>query len=191
MLSYFGFIHPSKGFEQVLDVLKVLRNQGIPAKLIVLGELSNANPYHQRLLALIAQKPFADSVKVVGHLNRNEVANCLAMSDACVLPFVDGIHPKRGSFLAAVQQGVLTVTTSVERSGLFLDENVFYAKPGDIEEMAKAVYRYSARKVPVDAHPRRTWGSVADEHLEFFNQLLVGEKAEFSLQAARDTNACR
>jgi glycosyltransferase involved in cell wall biosynthesis len=192
VLSYFGFIHPSKGFEQVLEVLKVLRNQGIPAKLIVLGELSNANSYHQRLRALITQKPFADSVKVMGHLNRDEVANCLAMSDACVLPFVDGLHPKRGSFLAAVQQGVLTVTTSVEKSGMFLDENVFYAKPGDIEEMAKAVCRYSARRVPAGVHPRRTWGSVADEHLEFFNQLLGGEKANLSLQAAaRDTNGCR
>jgi glycosyltransferase involved in cell wall biosynthesis len=183
VLSYFGFIHPSKGLEQVLEILKYLRHQGMPAKLLVIGELSSANSYHQQLLAEIASEDFADSVKVMGHLDRNEVANCLAMSDACILPFVDGLHPKRGSFLAAAQQGVLTITTSTDRSGLSLDENVFYAKPGDIKAMAKAVQSYGMRRRPAGAFPVRSWGVVADEHLAFFGSLFGSEKTGYLSKA--------
>jgi len=183
VLSYFGFIHPSKGFEQVLEVLKFLRGQGVPAKLLVLGELLGSNSYHQQLLAQMEQEHCAGSVRVIGHLDRNKVADYLAMSDACILPFVDGVHPKRGSFLAAAQQGVLTVTTSTDRNGFFLDENVFYARPGDIESMASAVQEYGTRRLPAGAFPWRSWGLVADDHLEFFSQLVSSEKTGYSLQA--------
>jgi len=182
LLSYFGFIHPSKGFEQVLDVLKYLRRQGVPAKLLVLGELSSSNSYHQQLLAEIAKEDLLHSVKIKGHLDRSEVANYLAMSDACILPFVDGLHPKRGSFLAAAQQGLLTVTTSMDGSGLSVDENVFYAKPGDIKAMANAVQSYGTRRLPAGAFPVRSWGAVADEHLAFFGNLFASETAGHLLQ---------
>jgi glycosyltransferase involved in cell wall biosynthesis len=51
LLSYFGFVQPHKGFEQVLDVLRVLRSRGVRAKLVLVGELSRADPYHEQLMA--------------------------------------------------------------------------------------------------------------------------------------------
>jgi len=172
LLSYFGFIQQRKGFEQVLEVLSVLRNRKICAELIVLGELAENNPYHRELLRRIEHDQLDRFVKVLGHLDRHAVSNCLAMSDVCVLPYIEGVHPKRGSFLAAAQHGILTVTTSTAKNGLFPDENVYYVMPGDVEEMAKAIQLYSGRRVPIGSFPWPSWTSVADEHLELFYGML-------------------
>jgi hypothetical protein len=115
-------------------------------------------------------------------LDREGVANYLAMSDACILPFVDGVHPDRGSFLAAVKQGVLTVTTSETKEGLSIDENVYYAKPGDVEEMATAVQRHAARRVAVGSFPWPSWDQIAEEHLNLFHHLLAPHRLGFSFR---------
>ena len=171
-LSYFGFIQPQKGFEQLLDLLKVLRNRGFAAKMMIIGELNQSNPYHREMLTRIAADGLNEFITISGHLEQNAVSDYLAMSDACVLPFLDGVHPKRGSFLAARQQGTFVVTTSKTKKGLFPDENVYYAEPGDVEEMAKALQEFSGRRLPDGSRSARTWKTVADEHLAFFNLLL-------------------
>ena len=169
VLTYFGFIQPRKGFEQVLDILNILRNRGFAAKLIVVGELSDRNAYHREVIERINSAKLANSIKISGHLDPIAASNYLAMSDACILPFLDGVHPKRGSFLAAAQQGTFVVTTSTTKKGLSPDENVYYAAPGDVEEMAKAVQEFSGRRLPNRSPSVRTWQSVADEHFELFN----------------------
>ena len=172
VLSYFGFVQPRKGFEQVLDILTLLRRRGFPAKLILVGNLSESNPYHRDLLGRVHNDGLKQDVKVLGHVDRVVAANYLAMSDACVLPFIDGVHPKRGSFLAAAQQGTFVVTTSTSKRGLFAAENVYYTMPGDVEEMARAVQEFSGRRLPSGSYPWPSWKSVADEHLELFHLIL-------------------
>ena len=172
VLSYFGFIQPRKGFEQVLDILNILRNRRFAAKLIVVGELSDRNPYHREIIERINSEKLANWIQTSGHLEPIAASNYLAMSDVCVLPFLDGVHPKRGSFLAAAQQGTLIVTTSTKKKGLFPDENVYYAVPGDVEEMAKAVQEFSGRRLASCSPSVRTWKSVADEHFELFDLIL-------------------
>jgi len=174
LLSYFGFIQPRKGFEHVLDVLKILRTRQTPAELIVLGELSENNPYHHGLLNRIVNYGLETSVKVLGHLDRYAVSNYLAVSDVCVLPYVDGVHPKRGSFLAAAQEGILIVTTSMSKKGLFPNENVYYTLPGDVEDMASAIQLHSTKRVPRGSFPWPSWAFIADEHLKLFDQILSG-----------------
>ena len=184
VLSYFGFVQPRKGFEQVLDILTLLRSRGFPAKLILVGELSEGNPYHRDLLARINNDGLKLDVKVLGHVDRVVAANYLAMSDACVLPFIDGVHPKRGSFLAAAQQGTFVVTTSTSKKGLSPTENVYYALPGDVEEMARAVQEFSGRRLPSGSYPWPSWKSVADEHLELFSQLITNSDERVTSERA-------
>lgn len=177
IMSYFGFIQPRKGFEQVLETLQILRERGVPAELMVIGELSQEAPYHAQLWEQVDREGLRNYVRVTGHLDRSSVADHLAMSDACILPFIDGVHPKRGSYLAAVRQGVLTVTTSAEKSGFSADENVYYARIGDTREMADAVQAYAGRKIEVPATSlwSRGWEEVAQEHLNLFDELLSGK----------------
>jgi glycosyltransferase involved in cell wall biosynthesis len=173
LLSHFGFIQPRKGFEDALEVLTILRGDRVPAELLIIGELSASTPYHKELLDRISQDGLKDSVKVLGHvIDRDRVSDYLAMSDACILPFVDGVHPKRGSFLAAVRQGTLAITTSIEKKGLVPDENVFYARPGDAAEMARGAKEYAGRRASGQSSVSRSWEQVADEHLALFEELL-------------------
>lgn len=171
-ISYFGFVQPRKGFEQVLDILTILKNRGFSVKLLLVGDLSESNPYHRELIERISKDGLKNLVRVLGHVDRVSASNYLAMTDACVLPFLDGVHPKRGSFLAAAQQGTFVVTTSTGKKGLFPDENVYYATPGDVEDMAGALQHLSGRRLPGCSFPWPTWESVADGHLELFNQIL-------------------
>lgn len=177
LLTYFGFVSPAKGLEQVLDALTILRTRGVPAELMIIAELSDANPYHEGLRARIVQSNLGDFVNVTGYLDRVTVANTIAMSDACIIPFTEGVHQKSGSFLAAVNQGVFTITTSWEKKGFVEKENVYYAKPGDVEEMVAAVQRYAGRKVAANFVARPTWAAVAQEHVELFAALLHSRKS--------------
>jgi glycosyltransferase involved in cell wall biosynthesis len=181
VLSFFGFIRPHKGFERALDVVKLLRRRGVAAVLLVLGELADGDAYHRELRLRIAQDGLEGCVKVLGYLPHDAVSDYLMVSDACILPFVDGVHPKSGSFLAAVAQGVLTITTSTERTGLSETENVYYARPGDVEGMAAAAEQYAGRRLAARSGQRRTWDQVAREHIEFFEELLRPGKSCFSL----------
>ena len=173
VLTHFGFVHPRKGFDQVLDLIKVLEQRKVPAVLLVLGELPGRDPYQRDLLDRISIDPVLRSaVKILGYLDSDAIADHLAVSDACVLPFVDGVHPKRGSFLAALDQGIFIVTTSDPPKGYIADENVYYAKRGDVDEMALAVQRHAALRKSAASHSVRTWEAVAQEHLGLFKRLL-------------------
>ena len=173
VLTYFGFVHARKGFDQVLDLIKILEQRKVAAVILVLGELLGRDPYQKDLLDRISNDPVLRSaVKVLGYLDSDAIADHLAVSDACVLPFVDGVHPKRGSFLAALDQGIFIVTTSDPPKGYIADENVYYAKQGDIDAMALAVQRHAAPRRSAASHPVRTWEAVAQEHLRLFKRLL-------------------
>lgn len=169
LLSYFGVIHQAKGFEQVLEVLALIRDSGARVKLMVVGELSEGDPYQRAILEQLKIGNLSSYVFVTGHLDRLSVANHLAMSDACILPFPGGVRPQSTSFLAAVSQGVLTVTTSEDKRGLDEENNIFYCAPDDSKSMAAAALTFGGRR----AHGRasQSWRSIADEHLRLYTAL--------------------
>jgi glycosyltransferase involved in cell wall biosynthesis len=174
LLGYFGFIHPGKGFEDLLEILKILRSRGVSGKLLVLGELTASNEYHREILARISRDNLASRVILFGRVDAVTVANYLAACDAAIFPFTEGVHVKAGSILAATEQGVFTVTTSKARNGFIEPENVYYARPRDAQEMAEAVLQYAGRRVPPGSFPWRTSDQVADDNLEVYMDLLFG-----------------
>ena len=175
LLSYFGFIQPRKGIEKALEVVERVNGQGIAAVLLIVGELSGDNEYHREVLIKIEQRQLKSVVKVTGFVNRREVSDFLAVSDACVLPFVDGVQPKRGSFMAALQQGVFTVTTSEDRSGFDSEQNVYYTRIGDVEEMVRGIVCYATERSCRMIGRTDSWGPIADKHVEFFRKILGWE----------------
>ena len=178
LLSYFGFVHAAKGFEDTLAVLNNSRKSGVLARLIVLGELSEKDTFHKRILRKIGQEGLTGFVQVLGYLDADSVADYLAASDACVLPFKEGVQPKNSSFLAAIAQGTLVITTSSERSGLDDGANVYYALPGDVEGMAAAARKYGGRKGSRDAAGIQTWSAIVEKHICLYADLLKTRLAE-------------
>ncbi len=166
LLAYFGFINPPKGFELVLEVTKL-----IGARLIVIGQLDENDQYHKRIIGLIERLGLTDSVIVLGFQKPQDVAKYLRVADACVFPFVDGVSPKNGSFLAAVAQGTFTVTTSKERRGYDPRENVCYVAPGDVNGMVACLKSHCGHHVEPNPKTWPSWGEVAARHQDLYRQL--------------------
>ena len=136
---------------------------------MVVGELCERDPYQRSILEKLKIENLSSCFFVTGYLDRLSVANYLAMSDACILPFPDGVRPQSTSFLAAVSQGVLTVTTSEDKRGLDEENNIFYCAPNDSKSMAAAALKFGGRR----AHGMvsQSWRSIADEHLRLYTAL--------------------
>jgi glycosyltransferase involved in cell wall biosynthesis len=174
LIGYFGFAHPAKGCGQLLDLLVLLRRRDIAAALIVVGEWPETSDYHRGLLAQIKQQGLENAVHFCGYLNSDDtVADHLALCDACVFPFRDGIYPNATSHLAATSQGVFTVISSAERHGLSEVENVYYVRPGNVSEMASALVEFRGRRLPHRSVSGRTSMQVAEDNLNFYHELLL------------------
>jgi hypothetical protein len=94
------------------------------------------------------------------------------MSGVCILLKMNRLgNPQRPDTCPqTVSLGI--VTTSDPPKGYIADENVYYAKQGDVDAMALAVQRHAAPRRSAASHPVRTWGAVAQEHLRLFKRLL-------------------
>lgn len=172
LIAYFGFINPSKGFEDALDVVRLLGERGADPRLVVLSELKRDDPYHRSLSRRVTAGGLRDRVKVMGYLDRNRVADLLAASDACLFPFRGGLHPKNTSLLAATVQGAYVVTTDRARTGYSEHENIHYARPGDVIGMADAISLAWQRPRRLAHRNSASWGLIADKHVELYERLL-------------------
>lgn len=116
LLTTFGLLNRSKGIETVIDALALLRQEGVDAYLLLIGAGAGMNDPTNRTTAADIMRRCAAAgltafVRSTGRLSPEEVADALAASDACLLPYRDGASPRRGSLLAALAQGVPVVTT--------------------------------------------------------------------------------
>ena len=161
MIAYFGFAYPAKSIETLFEVADpsldtiVLITQLDPTK----------NPYHLKISALVNQPRWVGKVVVTGYLDATDVARVLCSADAVVLPFLNGVGMRNGSFLAARDQGTFTLTTSQIQRGYDPELNVYYSQPGNIEEMKQALIKHKgtsleqAERLPFD------WEEVAGAHI--------------------------
>lgn len=179
LLTYFGFINADKGFDDALNVVSRLCHRRFPARLLVIGRFDPSDPYHRAMEQRIVRDGLDRHVTITGFLEAREAADHLAMSDAAILPFRKGLHPKSTTFLAARAQGVFTITTSTGSTGYSDEENVYYARPGDIEAMADAVCRYAGKRLPSrNVRKPPDWTNIADRYREVFRDLVSMQESQ-------------
>ncbi len=117
LLTTFGLLNQSKGIETAIDALALLRQGGMDAHLLLISAGAGVNDPTNRATASAldahgAAAGMTTFVHKTGRLTAEDVAEALAASDVCVLPYRDGASPRRGSLLAALAQGVPVVTTT-------------------------------------------------------------------------------
>jgi glycosyltransferase involved in cell wall biosynthesis len=107
-VGYFGYISPMKGIEAFLKVAIELKATRPDLKIFIMGKIQAV--YEIYSAQIMGQ---AQSAGIALIINQEEqvVANTLAQTKTVFLPFPDGISERRGSFLAAVKNGCLVVTT--------------------------------------------------------------------------------
>jgi len=151
LICYFGFLNASKGGEMLVDVLGELVDRGRNAHLLMIGGRVGASDptnyaYLQRVETQIASRGLADRVHWTDHVPASQVSAAFHIADVCLLPYRDGASYRRGSFMAALEHGMVIVTTppAVPYPDLVDGETLLFAPPDDVRAMTDAVERILA-----------------------------------------------
>lgn len=163
-LSYFGFVSPQKGLEDLFRIANPGRHY-----IVLVCDLQESDSYQKTILGIIGTPLWKGRVTVTGFLPDIEVGRILSASDAVILPFRNGVTMGNGSLHGAVAQGTFTLTTSREQHGYDPANNIYFARPGDIGEMTEALETYINRRMPREkVFTRRMWDEIADTHIRFY-----------------------
>jgi glycosyltransferase involved in cell wall biosynthesis len=167
LVVYFGFLFPHKGVDLLFEIADPARHH-----LVVAGEMNSHDAYHAALRTRISQPPWAGRVTVTGFVAPDEGSLIMAAADAVVLPFRNGGGPWNTSLHGAMLQGVFVLTTSRDRSGYDAEHNVYYAQPGNVDEMRLALDRYMGcrtEEATVDHYVN--WATIAAEHQDLYSSV--------------------
>lgn len=116
LIAYFGLINHSKGVDLLLHSLKALRDDGIRARLVIVGggagssDPTNREAVHEIEMQIV-QSGTAPYVLQTGFVEDDKVAGWLTAADVIALPYRDGASYRRGSLMAALHYGGAIITT--------------------------------------------------------------------------------
>jgi len=146
ILAYFGYMYPSKGVETLLRAFQLARRNRSNLRLILIGGLTiekRPSPYSREMFELSQQLGIETDVIWTGEYrsDSDEASLYLRASDACVLPFDQGIALHRSSFAGAAAHGLPIITTKGKSlESPFVDgKNVLLCEPKDPEGLAAAI----------------------------------------------------
>ena len=189
LLAFFGFVHPVKGVEYLLEATALLRTQRPDLHALVIGGFESlalrgdeASRYRRRLEASIRTLGLQGAVHLTGFQPEAEVSRLLQAADVAVFPFNQGVTLKSGSLLAALAHGLPTVATAPDPPEPVLVDgrHVLLVPRRDAQALARAVERaltdppLAAR---LSAHARalaadHRWERIASAHLVLYRDLL-------------------
>ena len=116
LIGYFGFLNMSKGGLTLLRSIGLLLNDGLPARLLLIGgRTGSSDPTNAKYAAEVerALGPIGLHARTArtGYVEPAHVSMALAASDMIVLPYADGASLRRGSLMAALAHARAVVTT--------------------------------------------------------------------------------
>lgn len=177
-ILYFGQIRPNKGLEDFLGLAYLSRQIASPFAFRVLGSVSRRRAGYYEAL----RKSAPPEVDWRIDLSFEEIARMLAQAFAAYLPFPDGATLQRGSLLAALTNGLPTLTRVGMRTPSELRSKVIEVEtpeqalrslihlqnsPRELHELSSAARAFAKRFA---------WQSIAQQHVEIYNQVLWIEK---------------
>lgn len=183
LIAYFGFASPAKGIEAIFEIADPQRH-----RIALICDLAAAEAYQASILALANRGDWAGKVVVTGFLPPEEAGRLLATADAVVFPFRDGGGEWNSSLHGATAQGTFVLTTSREQRGYNAGKNIYYAMPGDLEEMRQALSEHLGTRIrTAEETPATRWNTIADSHMELYRALLgrTGEAGSAAQEGER------
>lgn len=189
LLAYFGFLNESKGGEELVEALGLLRQQGLDARLLLIGgEVGHADPtnvaYAQRVQTLIERYHLVGMVYRTGYTDLPEVSANLLAADAVVMPYRDGVSFRRTTLIAALRHGCPVVSTvpadPVTIPEIQPGENMLLAQPHDASSLAQTIQTLTAdgalrQKLGQGAKQLGDlfeWGKIAEAQAELYQSLV-------------------
>ena len=116
VIGYFGFLNASKGIDTLMKGVMMARNNGVPAKLLMIGGRTGASDpanivFAREIEHLIDDLNLNEHIRWTGFVTDEEVSGHLTATDLVALPFRDGVSFRRGSLMAALAHGCTIITT--------------------------------------------------------------------------------
>jgi glycosyltransferase involved in cell wall biosynthesis len=148
LLAYFGFLNESKGGEELIESINLLRQQGIKAHLLLIGgDVGHADPtnaaYAQKVQTLINKWGLAELVYRTGYVTEAEVSANLLAADVVVMPYRDGVSFRRTTLIAALHHGCPVISTVPRNFDYFPEiqpgENMLLVPPHDAKALAQTI----------------------------------------------------
>lgn len=123
-VANFGHIRPMKGIEDFIDVKKSL-GHGVSGAII--GQILKR---YKQYFNSLEDSVFNSEITFILNQNEKDLADTLADVKIMYLPFLDGVSNRRGSLLAALQNGCVIVTTQSNHKEFndFFDRFCFLVK---------------------------------------------------------------
>lgn len=173
LLVYFGFLLQHKGADLLFELADPSRD-----RLVLVGGLDAKDSYHRSLVHRAKKSDWEGKVTFTGFLPASEAAKWMAISDAVVLPFRDGGGLWNSSIHGAVVQGTFVLTTSTHSRGYVEQENIYYSRVGDVEEMRHALRRYAGRSRSEDVNVSLpNWQTIAAAHAQLYSSVLANTQS--------------
>jgi glycosyltransferase involved in cell wall biosynthesis len=167
LVAFFGFSYPHKGVDLLFRIADPAQHH-----LVVIGELMPDDAYHGQLRALAASDGWDGKVTFTGFVEPARAAELLAAADAAVFPYRNGGGDWNSSLHAALSQDTFVLTTSHERSGYDPRSNVYYARPGAVDEMRGALLRHQGTRRRRQHEGDAGWRAIALQHQAVYASLL-------------------
>lgn len=184
VFAYFGFLHPLKGLEELLDATAILRAKGLRFHLDLHGHYyPDSDRHHAAIREQVRRLDLVESVRFPGPVPADPEGASNAFQGAWlgVLPFREGVSERRGSFLALGRSGlpILTSPGPWQPEWLREGENSFL-EPLEPSRWATRLAHLCARpelleavgaRMKTEIVERHSWGAIARQHLAFWKDL--------------------
>ncbi len=168
VLVFFGFLYPGKGVGHIFEFADPKQWH-----LVIAGAIPEDRSYLRELQSRSQQPDWCGNVTFAGPLPAIEIAQLLAVADGIALPFEMGGGEWNSSLQAAIANRTFVITTSKKRNGYEASTDTYYAQPGDVEEMRRALQL----KLTGSFQPDRPgqcvdgWQRIAGEHHAVYREI--------------------
>lgn len=189
LIGYFGFLHPLKGGQVLVQALAQMIERGREAKVIFIGGKTgssdaNTNAAYATQVESLARALGVDKrLTFTGYVTPQEVSAAFYACDAVALPYLEGASLRHGTLMAALAHGRAIVTTRSHTPSPELrdGENVLLLPPGDPTALATGLaraldsptLRAQLENGAAELARQFTWDTIAARTLEVYQRSLV------------------
>jgi D-inositol-3-phosphate glycosyltransferase len=181
---FFGVITPYKGLEFLLGAMAGLKSEHEPVKLIITGKVDRGcEAYGNELRVLIEEQSLQDRiVDRIGFIPDSDVEIYFKAADLLVLPY--RYIYQSGVLFLALRFGLPVIASDVGslRDYVTEDRTGFVFRPGDAEDLARAIGRYfdsplyrdlerTRREIIHYAEQEYSWNAIGRKTAAVYNSL--------------------
>ena len=180
VLVHLGFLTPAKGLDVILHSLAALSLMGVGARLVVVGEGSEAGAFE----AAVAAAGLESRVRVWGYASEGELGGILAAADLGLVPRYPTAGETSATTLRFFAAGRPVAVAGYRQFLELPQEAAFRVAPGragvaDLVRVVAALARDEQVRARAGAASRKAWAEGGHEPAEAASALLaaVGELA--------------